>query len=312
MSAPAPVGLHGQRTLTDWLLLLVLVVCWGSSFAITKIAVETIPASWVAAGRLSVAAAVLLPLVIVRGRGLAHVFKHWGWVLWLTLAGTIVPFVLMAWGTKQIASGLAGVLMAFVPLVILVFAHFLLPDERMTRPKAIGFGLGFTGVIILIGPQNLVNFEAQGMAFWGQAAIIASTLFYGSHAATTRLMPSVGTLELATATMLLGAVIALPLCLWTAPSALADASVRSLLALAALGVFPTAIASLALYRSLTRAGATFTATCNYMIPIYAVVLGAVWLDEVITLTTIGGCALVLTGIAVSQRLYRHVRVGTAG
>jgi drug/metabolite transporter (DMT)-like permease len=293
-----------NRTATDWILLAALVVIWGSSFAATKIAVETIPAEWISAGRLSIAAALLVPLVLVRGGNFAQAFRNRGWIAWLTLAGTVVPFFLIAWGTRQITSGLAGVLMAIVPLMILVFAHLMLPDERLTWPKALGFGLGFAGVVVLIGPDTLLSLGSAGLAFWGQMAIIGATVCYGLHTTTARLVPTMASQELATATLALGAVIALPIALVLSPDGLMQASARSMLALLVLGTFQTAIASLVLYRLIAQAGANFTAMCNYLIPLFAVVLGAVWLDEALTPSIIIGCALVLGGIAVSQQIYR--------
>jgi drug/metabolite transporter (DMT)-like permease len=295
-----------NRTATDWILLAALVVIWGSSFAATKIAVETIPAEWISAGRLSIAAALLVPLVLVRGGNFAQAFRNRGWIVWLTLAGTVVPFFLIAWGTRQITSGLAGVLMAIVPLMILVFAHLMLPDERLTWPKALGFGLGFAGVVVLIGPDTLLSLGSAGLAFWGQMAIIGATVCYGLHTTTARLVPTMASQELATATLALGAVIALPIALVISPEGLMQASARSMLALLVLGTFQTAIASLVLYRLIAQAGASFTAMCNYLIPLFAVVLGAVWLDEALTPSIVIGCALVLGGIAVSQQIYRSL------
>ncbi len=294
------------RTTADWLLLALLVVVWGSSFAVTKIAVETIPAEWISAGRLAISAALVVPFVLARGGNFSASLLNWRWVIWLTCAGTLLPFYLIAWGTARIDSGLAGVLMALVPLVILVFAHLLLPDEKMTRPKVAGFALGFAGVLVLLGPETILNFGVQGTALFGQLAIIAATLCYGVHASTTRLVPSMSSQELAASTLALGALLAVPLALWLSPHALLEASTRSLLALVVLGTFQTALASLVLYRLLTQAGAGFTAMCNYLIPVFAVVLGAVWLGEQITWKIVIGSAFVLSGIAVSQQIYKRI------
>jgi drug/metabolite transporter (DMT)-like permease len=158
---------------------------------------------------------------------------------------------------------------------------------------------------VLIGPETLLGLADQGLAFWGQLAIIGSTICYGLHTATTRLVRTVSSQELATATLALGAVIAVPAALTLSPDGLLQASLRSLVALLVLGTFQTALASLVLYGLLARAGASFTAMCNYLIPVFAVVLGALWLGEQVTPQIIAGSVLVLGGIAVSQQLYRR-------
>jgi len=301
-----PAHLSPKRSLTDWLLLFTPVMVRGSSFAVTKKAVETIPAEWIAAARLVISSALLVPYVLLRGGRFSAAFRHWNWVAWLACVGTLLPFFLIAWGTRRIDSGLAGVLMAFVPLIVLVFAHMLLPDEKMTRPKLTGFALGFAGVVVLIGPESLGDIAGHGAALVGQLAVIGATVCYGLHASTTRLVPGIESQELAASTLALGAVVALPLALVMSPDALLHASRESLVSLVTLGTFQTALASLVLYRLLARAGAGFTAMCNYMIPVFAVLLGAVWLGEAITWQIVIGSALVLSGIAVSQGLYRHI------
>jgi len=256
--------------------------------------------------RLAVAAAVLVPYALWQGHRFAVARRHWPWFVWLALCGTVVPFYLLSWGTARVPSGLAGVLMALVPLVIMTCAHFLLPDERMTRPKLVGFALGLIGVVVLIGPRTLFTLGEGGAALLGQIAIIGTTLCYGLHATTTRLVPRVAPVELATGTLAIGAVIALPLAFTSAPDALGTATASSLISLLILGTFQTALASLVLYRLLAQAGASFTAMCNYLIPVFAVMLGAVWLGEAITLQIVVGSILVLSGIAVSQQLYRYL------
>jgi drug/metabolite transporter (DMT)-like permease len=283
-----------------------LIACWGSSFVTMKVAVDSISPEWTVAGRLTAASALLVPLVFARGGSLMVVLRHPVWILWLALSGTIAPFVLIAWGTKQVDSAVAGVLMGAVPLVVIVLAHFLLPDERMTAAKAAGFLIGFCGIIVLVGPEQLLQFSAQGLAFWGQIAILCATVFYGLHGTTTRLMPRIDAVQLATATIVVGAIIAVPLAWLSSPDGLEQASWRSALAVVSLGVFPTAIASLMLYRLLVTAGASFVSLSNYMVPVCAVILGALLLSETVTVTMLTGCALILLGIALSQRLYRRL------
>lgn len=293
-----------RRSWLDWTLLGVLVVVWGSSFAMTKIGVASIAPSWLVAIRLSVAAAVLVPVVWWRGERLPRDWPSWLSLAALAVIGNIAPFWLVAWGTAHIASSLSGILMATVPLAVIVMAHFLLPDEPLSRLKGAGFVVGFAGVVLLLGPQNLLNIAAQGIRFWAQIAVLAATLCYAAHSMIARLMPKTSSTVMAAAVCALGAVMAVPLAFFTAPSGLETASTASLAAGIALGLFPTALASLVVYVLLARAGASFVSTSNYLIPAFAVILGALALSEKISVSAILGLAFILAGIAISEGRWR--------
>lgn len=292
----------------DWALLAVLVLVWGSSFATTKIGVETIPPQWVVALRLSVAALVLVPLARLRGFRLPPPGRIWGWIAALAALGYVIPFWLISWGTQHIDSGLAGILMAMVPLSVIVLAHVLLPDEPLSPLKALGFLIGFAGVVLLLGPAKLVHFAAQGIAFWAQIAILGATLCYACHSMVARRMPHMlpSTL-LGACVCLVGAPVMAGYALVTAPHGLAQASTASLAAAVSLGLFPTALATIVLYVLLASAGASFVSMSNYLIPGFAVVLGAAALGERVGLEAILGLCLILSGIAVTEARWRRTR-----
>ncbi|MDX1656490.1 MAG: DMT family transporter, partial [Candidatus Competibacteraceae bacterium] len=108
----------------DWLLLLALVAMWGSSFLLTKLAVATLPPTAVVAGRLSIAALVLATMALVRGHRPPVSITLWGYFIAMGVVGSSLPFFLISWGQQHIDSALAGILMAVMPLVTLVLAHF--------------------------------------------------------------------------------------------------------------------------------------------------------------------------------------------
>lgn len=296
------------RRLQDWGLLAVLVIVWGSSFAATKIGVETISPTWLVTLRLMVAAFVLVPLAMLRGGVRPRGRRDWGWLAALAMLGYLAPFWLISWGTQHIPSSLAGMLMAMVPLAVIMMAHLLLADEPLTRARAFGFALGFIGVVLLLGPDNLANFTAQGISFWAQFAVLGATLCYASHSMVARRMPLVLPAPvLAACVTSLGAAAMLMIALVTEPSGLAHASAASLAAAAALGLFPTALATLVLYVVLRHAGAGFLSMSNYLIPGYAVILGALALGEPVAPQAIAGLALILSGIAISEGRWRRGR-----
>jgi drug/metabolite transporter (DMT)-like permease len=296
--------------LNDWLALLTLVVFWGSSFALTKTAVSTIAPEWVVAGRLCAAALILLASCVLTGRRIPWGNKLWAWYVWLAFVGNVVPFYLITWGTLHIASGVAGILMAFVPLSIIVLAHFVLPDEKLNRHKVLGFSIGFVGVIALFGVDKITNFSGQGLAFWGQIAVIGATVCYAVHSISARLMPKTGPVEMSAAVMLLASAGSVITALITAPSGLANADLLSGSSILVLGIFPTALASILLYHMLATAGPSFVSYCNYLIPAFAIIVGVVIMGEEISTSALLGLVFIMSGIAISRRRQGQNRTPT--
>jgi drug/metabolite transporter (DMT)-like permease len=114
---------------SDWITLAGLVVTWGSSFAMTKVAVAHIDPAWVMALRLAVAGAFLAAMLSLTRRRWPVGKTLWGWFAWLGFIGHAAPFFLISWGTQFVTSGLSGVLMGTVPLFVIVLAHFFSPTR---------------------------------------------------------------------------------------------------------------------------------------------------------------------------------------
>jgi len=286
--------------LQAWGLLGLLVAIWGSSFSLVKIAVETVPPIWVMALRLLIGSVVLLAALHFRGRRFSRSRLLWGWYLLLGITGNVAPYFLIGWGTRHITSGLAGVLMAVMPLSVIALAHLVLPDERLTLRRASGFVLGFAGVILLLGPEKLLGFRFAGPMLVGQLSVVGGAVCYAITAVAARRMPASGSLETATASTLLGAVIGTGAAAAISPVQASDIGSAALVSIVVLGVLPTAAAALVYFRLLQIAEAGFVAYCNYLIPVFALIVGAVALDEQIDAQALAGLALILSGIAISQ------------
>ncbi len=289
-----------------WLGLAVLVAVWGSSFAMTKIAVETISPAYVVALRMWVSIAVIAPLLLIRGEKMQGGWRIWLWYILLGAIGNIIPFMLITWGTKYIASGLAGILMGMVPLVVVSLAHFFVPGERLTPKKSLGFLIGFSGVIVLIGPAALLDISRSGTALLAQIAILGATLCYAAHTISARLMPPVSTYQKTFGVLLAAAIISVPVALVLSPQGLVGASALSLSMTVLLGIFPTAIAGLILFWLITEAGPSFVSVSNYLIPAFALTLGVIWLGEHLSLRMLAGFALILSGVWISQMRRRGI------
>ncbi|MBI2718191.1 MAG: DMT family transporter [Rhizobiales bacterium] len=290
---------HQIRPL-DWGLLAILTSAWGGSFAMTKVAVTHLDAAWVMALRLSVAALVLAPYARLTGNGPGGA---WSKYAWLGFIGHALPFFLITWGTHYVTSGVSGLLMGTIPLFVIAFAHVLLPDEKLNLPKAVGFVLGFAGIVVLIGPENIFAMAMTGDALKGQLAIIAGCFCYAIHGVTAKRLGFDHPLRQTSSVCLAAAAMGLPFALLVSPQGLAGQPPAAFLAVAGLGIVPTALASLLAYRLIERTGPSFVSYANYLVPIFALGLGAALLGEAVSWNAIAALALILTGIAVSRMKY---------
>lgn len=293
----APSARHPMR---DWADLAALVVIWGSSFALTKIAVTGIPPVWVMAWRIVFGAVILVIALWIMGEQLPDTWSGWAGCAFIAFVGNVAPFWLISWGTQYIPSGLAGILMGAVPLVVMVMAAFLLKDEPLTGRKMLGFIAGFIGVVLLVGPKALLDFDLSNLHLVGALAVLCATMGYAGQAVSVRLMRPMSGLKRATGMMIVASVMALALALVTAPGGYKVFDANSMTAVAALGVFPTALASLILFPLLASAGASFTALCNYLVPVFALALGVAFLGESFVLADLAGLGLVLVGIGIAR------------
>lgn len=289
------------RTPTHWYILGILVVLWGSSFAASKIAVETIPPVWVVSLRVSIGAALMLGYLFFRKQRLSRNWLHWIWFIWLGLVGNILPFTLITWGVLYVPSSVAGILMATIPLAVIVLAHFILSDEHLTAQKTFGFVIGFLGVAVLIGVGGSASLDSGPLQLLALLAITGAAFCYALYGTTARLMPDMSNVSKAASVLLTAAVISLALSIYLEPNGLAHVSSASMLAVTTLGIFPTAIATILLFRLLREAGASFLALSNYLVPVFAVLLGVVLLGEALQWSDWLGLALVLCGIFITER-----------
>ncbi len=300
---PPPATRH---ELADWGMLLVLTLMWGSAFLFTKIAVERLPPELIVTLRLGLAAAVLVPLALARGLRPVRSRRAWLFLVAIAGIGNLLPFLLITWGQRAIDSGLTGILMAIMPLATLGLAHFLIPGERLTRWRIGGFLLGFTGVVVLIGPEALLAIGGEQGPLVPMLAVLAGAICYGISAILARLRPPSDALTTAATVTLLATLLSLPLlALAGADGALERVSLplpwSVVGALAFLGLLSTATALIVYFRLIALAGPTFVSQLNYLIPLWAVAIGIVFLGEQPTPGHLYGLGLILTGIFVARR-----------
>ncbi|MBI2223389.1 MAG: DMT family transporter [Betaproteobacteria bacterium] len=162
----------GPHRVRDWALLAALVAMWGSAFLFIKLGVATVPPATLAASRLALGAATLYAVMRWRGLALPPAGSRWLSFGALAIVGNCIPFYLISWGQQVIDSALAGILMAIMPLATLLLAHFFVAGERMTANRALGFSLGFVGIVVLMGPAALAGLGGSLLAVTAQAAAL--------------------------------------------------------------------------------------------------------------------------------------------
>lgn len=285
----------------SWLVVAILGFTWGGTFLVTEIALQGLTPFWLAAGRIGFAAALMTLIWSARGFRLftAPVTKN-TWVT-TTLIGALssaFPFTLLAWGQQFVTAGFAGVSMAAVALIVLPMAHFLIPGESLTLRKGLGFIVGFFGVCVLIGAQA---FETTGASLEtaGRLACIGAAGCYAMSSILIRRLPAVDIIGLSTVLVLIGALITLPLAFAIeGPPHLPNG--KTLVSVAALGLIPTAAANLLRVHVVRTAGPVFMSLTNYQVPVWSVVLGAVFLNEPLPGSLLWAMGLILAGVGLSQ------------
>lgn len=289
----------------DWLMLVGLSILWGGSFILNKIAVAAVPPLTVALSRVGIAALILVAIAAVR-RELRAIIAAWPVFVTLGLCNSAVPFALIAWSQTQITAGLASILNATTPLFVVVFAHIATQDDKLTPGRTVGLVIGIIGVVIMIGVGALAGL---GGHVAGEIACLVAAALYAGGTVYARGFRSftptmLGAGQTAAATLLL-----LPVMLpadqpWTRP--LPPATV--LVALVLLGAVSTAIAYLLFFRILDRAGATNVSLVTFLIPVSAVLLGVLLLDEHLEAHQMVGMAAIAAGlVAIDGRAGRMVR-----
>ena len=295
----------------DWTMLLGLSILWGGSFMFVGVIVGHLPPLTVVWLRVTMAAVVLWLILALRGTPMPRGREAWRVLAVMGLLNNAVPFTLLVTAQGELPSALASILNATTPLFTLLVAHFATRDERMSRTRVLGIGLGFAGVAVMMGGAALTAGTATVAA---QVACLGAALSYGSSAVWGRRFAA---LPLAPPLIAFGmlasaSVMLLPLALVVdAPLSLPVPPTRVVLALLALAVPSTALAYLLYFRLLGRAGAVNVSLVTFLVPVSAIVLGITVLGESLAPRHVAGLALIAAGlVAIDGRVsarFRRVR-----
>ncbi len=266
---------------------------WGASFIFMRYTTPEFGAIPLVEIRMGIAALFLLSVLFIQGnvKQLAQNKLH---MLVVGILNAAVPFVLLAYATLHLPGGFASILNAMVPMFGAIVA-FLWLKERLNWSRIIGLIIGFSGVVSLVWDKLSFNGEGTGPAVL--AATIATFSYGFSANYTRRFLKNVEPLVIATASLLAAAVVCLPLASFYWPKT--NPTSFSWLCATALGFICTGWAFIIYYRLISKVGPAQATAVTFLIPVFGLLWGRIFLSEVITLKMVLGCVVILAGTSLS-------------
>lgn len=283
-----------RRDLADLLLLSLL---WGAAYLFMRAAVPAFGPAPLIALRLGIAALVLLPLLAWRG-GLGQLRAHPGALLVQSVLFTALPFLMLGWAAQHLTAGLLSVLNATAPLFAALLAHFVF-HERLGGWRSAGLVLGFGGVAVLTAGS--VSFRStQGLLAVGAVLLVSALWAVGANY-TRRRLGGMDSLALTVGSLAVASLALAPLAVAGWPAT--PPPLRAWVEMAFLGVGSSGLGFLLYYRLLRRIGPVRAMSVTFLNPVVALIAGALYLGETVSLQTLVGAAVVLLGTALSLGLW---------
>nr|WP_245299221.1 DMT family transporter [Sinorhizobium sp. GL28] len=302
MVQPVQAKVMGAR---EWGMLIMLSLLWGGSFFFIGIAVKALPPFTIVALRVSLAAVALLVFLRLAGLSMPRDPRVWLAFFGMGLLNNLIPFSLIVWGQTHIASGLASILNATTPLFGVIVAHLLTDDEKLTVNRFAGVVVGFLGVAMMIGPAALGGLGSNLVA---QLAVLGAALSYSLAGVFARRFKRMGVAPIVTATGQVSAasIMLVPLSLLVDhPWTLTMPGLDVWAAIVGIALVSTALAYVLFFRILETAGVTNLMLVTFLIPVSAILLGAMFLGETLEPKHFLGMTLIAAGLAaIDGRLLR--------
>ena len=282
-------------------LLLLLSLIWATAFGTIKVAVPVVGPVFLVVCRCSIGALLMLAAVaLVRGARWPDSTRQWVWLVLTGIVSTAVPFWLISFAELRITSSMTGMLMTVGPLLAILLGHYFTDDEKIDRGKILGAVVGFAGAAYLLreGMQGLAGLEGS---FIHPFAVMLAALFYAIGGIMAKRLPAVSAEVIAAVVLAASSITVMPLLLLDGSWPDIDEVPRDVwLALLWLGAMPSAAAFYLRYLLIKRAGYGFVAYVGYLIPVFAIIIGNLWLDEAILLETVVTMGVILLGLLLTR------------
>lgn len=291
---------------TSWWLIGILSILWGGSFVMIEIGLRSYPPLTLAFARVALAVPPMMLAIRFMGERLPSEPRIW---MLLTVVGALncaLPFSLFFWGQQYLDSGYASILNATTPLWGVIAAHFLTSDEKATPARIFGVLVGLAGIIVMVGPSAMKGLTHNLLA---QIACLVSTLLYSFAAIYGRRLSQSALTPMAVATgqTIMAALLMLPIMLlvdqpWNMAMPRLDATIAALM----LALISTALAYTLYFRLIDRSGASNAQLVAFLMPLFAVILGSLLLNEKLSAGQAGGAVLIAAGLVILDgRLFRR-------
>ena len=279
-------------TLKDYILLSTLSLIWASAFFNIKIATYSYGPITIAFLRIFFGAIPVILLCIYQKIKIEAFSKDWKWFAAIGIINLVIPFFLIAYGVQKVQSNLAAILMSTTPISATILAHLFIDKEKINLVKILGIILGFLGIVYLFSENLLINDENL---FSALMILVGSTFYVIGGILTLKISHKKN--ENVTASILIwGTIFVCPISLIIEQPWNLNPSLESTLSLIYLGVFPTGIAWLLRFMILKRNGLVFQSQVAYLIPIFGVILGYLFLNELVTSKILISLFIVILGI----------------
>ena len=281
-----------KANISDYFLLTILSLIWASAFFNIKIATESFGPITIAFLRVFFGSIPVLILCFYKKITIEAFSKDWYWFMLIGLINLVIPFFLIAYGVKSVQSNLAAILMSTTPLSSTILGHFYTKNEKFNFVKTIGILIGFAGIIYLFSDNILIN---ENNFLSAILILLGSTCYVIGGVLTLKISKKRN--ENVTGSILIWAtLILLPLTFIIELPSQIIPSFNSCVSVIYLGIVPTGIAWLLRFRILKKNGLIFQSQVSYLIPIFGIFLGYVFLKELITYKVLISLVAVVIGI----------------
>ena len=284
-------------------MLLILSAIWGSAFIAIKVSLEYFAPVSVASYRLIIASIFLLIFYIIGQYKTLLSKKDLLMLIFVGVVGNFLPFYLISWSEQFIQSSTAGILMGIGPILTLVLSHFLTKDDRINSVKLISIIVGFIGVLFIFEIDSLFSFQSSNsIQLISKFLIIIAALGYMiSNIVAYNTLKHIDSFSITFFATLFGALISIPFLIFSEFNQPSYFSIKSILPILYLGIFPTALAFQLRYHITKTSGPVFLSYVAYLIPIFALIWGFILLSEKIYFSSIVGITLILIGVFVGRK-----------
>ena len=273
--------------LKNWILLILLGAVWGSAFMFIKISADDFGPILLVNLRLLLAGALFLPFLLQK-KYLAYFKSHFSGILILGIFSNAFPFTMFSYASLGATSNMLGILNGTTAFMTMVVAYFWL-KESITPKQIFGIILGFLGILVLVNPANgSATLGASGFALIGALSYSFSGVYIQKYQLKANKFVLIGW------AMLFGGLLLTPLSFFNLPDQMPDNN--AIAALLWLGIVSTGIAYLGYIRLIEQIGAVRTSTVTYLLPVFSIIWGSIFLQEKITWIIFGGFIFVMIGM----------------